>query len=323
MSQEKPSNSELPALPQRRPDRKISIMHRFVFGLTLALLSYFRILGVDRASAHLGKFLRVVGPRLRSISKRAEANLRHVYPDWDEAKIKKTTADVWENLGRTAAEYAHLDKFRVDGPEPRIFVENLSAFADEDRTQVIFVTGHFANWEVSAICANQLGIKLGIIYRATNNPLIDEMIIKKRAVASTPFQAPKGARGALALLDFLKRGLSIAILADQKLGEGMSVPFMGRDAMTPTSAARMALKYKMPIIPVTTERLKGARFRVTAHDTIHVDPSAETRGEIYRITKKINEALEQQINACPGQWLWLHRRWGKDVVAPPVAERNV
>jgi len=300
------------------------VQWRIEAGLWFMVMGLFRVLPIEQASAVGGWALRVVGP-FTSAHKTALTNIKLVFPKLSTLEAKRLALATWDNLGRIGGEFPHLrelNPYQTDGRVEICGREHLTAIIKSGKPAVL-VSGHFANWEVSAICANQLGIKLGIIYRATNNPLIDEMIIKKRAVASTPFQAPKGARGALALLDFLKRGLSIAILADQKLGEGMSVPFMGRDAMTPTSAARMALKYKMPIIPVTTERLKGARFRVTAHDTIHVDPSAETRGEIYRITKKINEALEQQINACPGQWLWLHRRWGKDLVAPPVAERNV
>jgi Kdo2-lipid IVA lauroyltransferase/acyltransferase len=313
MSETTSSDLEQPALPARRSNRRITLLHRFEFALVVSLLAFFRVIGVDLASAIAGKFMRILGPMLRSISRRAETNLRHAFPEWDDAQIKKTTADVWENLGRTGAEYAHLDRLKITGAKPRIIECGFDKLQrqDSDFQQVIFVTGHFANWEAPALCAHQLGISFGVIYRAANNPLVDELVIRKRAETMTRYQTPKGRRGARTLVAYIKQGLSLAILVDQKLSDGISVPFMGRDAMTAPAAARMALKFDIPLIPISTERLGGAYFRVTAHDAIQHTPSGELKADIFALTKKINEALERDIKALPGQWLWLHRRWGK------------
>ena len=307
-------NSSKPQLPERRSNRKVTLLHRIEFAITILLLCFFRVVGVDIASAIAGKFMRLLGPKLRSISKRAEINLRQAYPDWDEAEIKKTTADVWENLGRTGAEYAHLDHFRIDGENPRIQQKGLDIIKRPDGSyrQAIFVTGHSANWEVPALYAHQLGISFGIIYRAANNPLVDELIINKRAQTMTRFQTPKGRRGARMLVAYIKQELSLAMLVDQKLNDGISVPFMGHEAMTAPAAARLALKYDVPLVPISTQRLKGARFLVTAHDAIEYTPSGDTTEDIFALTKKINESLERTIHAEPGQWLWLHRRWPKE-----------
>lgn len=300
------------ALPERRANRPVTAGHRIEYGLMRVFLRFFRLLGVDRASAFSGRALRFIGPKLRSISRRGENNLRLIYPDWSDEKVRAVIADVWENLGRTAAEYAHLDRFHVDGEAPRIIsegVENILPVFD-DPGRAVFVSGHFANWEISGITANQLGLRFGVIYRALNNPLVDDFMIAKRARVTTRRQIPKGLAGARPMIDLLKEDISLAFLSDQKLNTGgIEVPFMGRPAMTAPAAARIALRFGLPIIPISTERLDGARFKVTTHRPIPFEPSGDLPADVAALTILINEALEKDIHARPGQWLWFHRRW--------------
>lgn len=302
------------ALPERRSNRPVTFGHYIEYALARFLIAFFRVVGVDLASFISGKVLRILGPLLRGYSRRAEENLRRAFPDWNDRQIKNTTAEVWENLGRTAAEYAHLDRLSIHGDNARILHQGFDKLRlpEGGYQQVIFVTGHFANWETPAVCARQLGINFGIIYRAANNPLVDELIIHKRADTMTRHQTPKGRRGARGLIGILSKGLSVAMLVDQKLNDGIAVPFMGRDAMTAPAAARMAFKFNVPVIPVTCERLNGARFLVTAHEQIPYAATDDKAADVYDLTKKINEALERQVTAHPGQWLWLHRRWPKE-----------
>lgn len=299
-------------LPERRSDRPVTLLHRLEFAVVVTLMSLFRILGVDRASALAGGFTRFVGPKLRSISRRGEDNLRLIFPEWDDDKIRETIKDVWENLGRTAAEYAHLDKFRVVGEDPRIICEGGEDVIRivQQSGRAIFVTGHFANWEITGVAAHQLQLRFGVIYRALNNPLIDEMIIKKRGVVMTRRQIPKGTAGARPLVDLLKDRYSIALLSDQKLNlGGIPVPFMGHTAMTSPAAARLAVRFGLPVVPIAAARIGGARFRVSVRDPIAFEPTGDLRADVEALTIKINEALEREIRARPGQWLWLHRRW--------------
>ena len=302
-------------LPARRSNRAVTIGHRLEYFFVFAVLGFFRLLPVDAASTFSGKFLRTVGPLIRPISKRGEDNLRLVFPDWTDSQVRDTIADVWENLGRTAAEYAHLDKFSVESDDPRIIadgVDNILHIFD-DPGRGVFVSGHFANWEISGITANQLGMNFGVIYRSLNNPLVDELIINKRAAVTTRRQIPKGPAGARPLVDLLKEKNCVAVLADQKLNAGgILVPFMGHLAMTAPAAARIAVRFKLPVIPISTERLNGARFRVTTHKPIDFQPTGDLLKDVEALTIMINEALERDIRARPGQWLWLHRRWPKE-----------
>ena len=303
------------ALPERRSNRPVTFGHRVEFAFVAALLRVFRLVSVDRASNLSGATMRRIGPMIRPVTKRAEANFRLIYPEWSKEKIRETIADVWENLGRTAAEYAHLEAFKTDGEDPRIVMEGVDDIMHvfDNPGRAVFVSGHFANWEISGIAANQLKLPFGVIYRSLNNPLVDELIIKKRAAVTTRRQIPKGAAGARAMIDLLKEDLSIAFLADQKLNTGgVRVPFMGHMAMTAPAAARIAVRFKLPVIPISTERLNGARFKVTTHPPIDFKPSGDLPADVETLTTKINEALEHDIRARPGQWLWFHRRWPKE-----------
>lgn len=302
-------------LPERRGNRPVTIGHRFEYVFITGVLAFFRLLPVDAASGFAGAVLRTIGPLLRPISKRGEANIRLIFPGWPEKKVRATIADVWENIGRTAAEYAHLEKFSVNGENPRIIAAGVDDILHifDDPGRGVFVSGHFANWEISGIMANQLGMKFGVIYRSLNNPLVDEYIINKRAAVTTRRQIPKGPAGARPLVDLLKDDCCVAFLADQKLNSGgINVPFMGHMAMTAPAAARLAVRFNLPVIPISTERLKGVRFRVTTHPPIAFTPSGDLLADVEALTIKINEALERDIRARPGEWLWLHRRWPKE-----------
>ncbi len=313
MSDTAPDPSQYP-LPGRRSNRPVKLSHRFEFVVFSALMGFFRLLGIDRASALCGKAMRFVGPIIRTLSRRGEDNLRMIFPDWPDEKIRATIADVWENLGRTAAEYAHLDKLHIDGDNPRIICADAEKVAKVYKThsRMVFVTGHFANWEVTGITAHQMDVPFGVVYRALNNPLIDEVIINKRAEVMTRRQIPKGMDGARPMIDLLKDNYSIAFLADQKLNTGgIPVPFMGHSAMTAPAAARLAVRFNLPVIPISNERLNGAYFKVTNHNPIAFEPTGDLHADVEALTIKINEFLERDIRARPEQWLWLHRRWGK------------
>ncbi len=301
------------ALPARRSNMPITFMHRVEYILALFLFGLFRLIGIDAASALAGGFTRTLGPMLRPISKRAEDNLAKIYPDWPPEKIRATTKEIFENLGRTAAEFAHLDKFRPFEEGGRVDVEGedkLRAIADGGGP-VIFVSGHFANWELMPITIHRSGVRYSFVYRAANNPLVDELIIKKRAQVMSRWQIPKGKRGGRGLIETMKAGRSIAMLVDQKLNDGISVPFMGHEAMTAPAAARLSLKFNAPVIPISLERVRGAHFRLIIHDPLAFSPSSDTRADISKLTAQINATLEEYIRARPGQWLWLHRRWPK------------
>ena len=336
-----------PDLPGARSNRPITFMHRIEHGAACALLGFFRLIGVDAASWLSGKGLRVVGPVLHKIHQRGDDNLQRIYPDWSGSARRSVLADVWENLGRVGGEFAHLDAFQPTWDEAqmqhqvaRLSEQNLlneterarlshykpaenariALSASDDflialakKQPAIFVTGHFANWEIMGRVCAYVDVPCAIIYRAANNSLIDELIIKRRGQSSGHWQIPKGPEGARSFIDALKQDYSLGLLVDQKFTSGPMLPFTGIDAPTAPAPARMSLNYNMPLIPVVVERTKGAHFKMIAGDAITIERSGDMSADINALTGQINAVLGQKIDENPSQWLWFHRRWGKSL----------
>ena len=265
----------------------------------------------ERASNIGAWVMRRIGPRL-SQHKVAVDNLTYAYPDWDEVKIKSTALEAWESAGRTAGELPHLHRIDPYSKDGRVEVVN-AAGLDAIRTSAkgaVLISGHFANWEVMAAAICNRPVDCLVTYRAINNPHIDRRLNKVRRNYGIGVLTPKGL-GTRSLMTALKAGRAVALLNDQKFREGLAIPFFGRDAMTAPGPARLAMKFDVPIIPLSTVRLGPARFRVTVHDPIVPknigDPSETLKATVTEITAFI----EARVRENPGQWFWMHRRWPK------------
>ena len=268
----------------------------------------FGCLPLDTASALGGAVARWIGPRL-GISHRARRNLRAAMPELAPAQIERIIRGMWDNLGRVAAEYPHLRHIRVFEAGGRVEtcgLNHLDAALAAGRRVVIF-GGHLANWEIAALAAGQYGLDIAQIYRAANNPLVDRMIARLRG--GTGELIPKGAVASRRAVAALRRGGHVSLLADQKLNDGIAVPFFGRDAMTAPAIARLALQFACPIVPVRVERLVGARFRFTVEPPLAIADTGDTAADVQAAMTRVNAVIEAWARARPEQWLWLHRRW--------------
>ena len=278
------------------------------------LFALLKALSIDAASAFGGWVARAIGPRL-GVSKRARQNLARAFPEKSPAEIGALVREVWDNLGRTAAEYPHLAGLRIyprDGREPDGRVEVRGA-EHVDRAlatgkPLIFFAAHQANWEMSAMAALQYGVPLNLVYRPANNPWVDRQFHAPRRDRSASL-IPKGADGARQTVTLLRQGRHLGMLLDQKMNDGIPVPFFGRPAMTAAAPAQLALKFDCPLLPIQVERLGGVRFRVTVHPPLDIARSGDRHADILAIMTRINALFEDWIRQRPGQWLWLHNRW--------------
>jgi KDO2-lipid IV(A) lauroyltransferase len=246
-----------------------------------------------------------------SPSRRAERNLRYVYPGIEPAEMARIIAGAWDNFARIGPDYWHLAEFR-DPAAGRLEVvggEHLDALRDDGRPGILF-GGHLANWEMIALAARRHDLPLAVVYREFNNPLIDAYV--RRIQRSSGVELiRKGRAGARRLQEVLRGGGHTMMLVDVRLNEGISVPFLGRPAMTPPALAHLALKFDAPIVPVRVERIDGARFRVTVHPPLEAPADDDRRAAAYAVMAQVNAHLEAWIRARPEQWLWFHQRWGK------------
>ncbi len=292
--------------------RKAKLQHYPEAAVFFAVIALFRALGLERASAFGGWLTRTIGPRIKA-SDRARRNLALVMPELSSDEVEDIVYKMWDNLGRTAGEYAHLDKFTAAGTNAHIELvgEEIFNSVRAEGKGAIMVSGHFANWELMPLALRERGGRGAEIYRAPNNPFIDNWLIRQRSTHIFPVQIPKGAEGGRPLLKVIRAGQDVAMLVDQKMNDGIPVPFFGLEAMTPPAAAALSLRYKVPIIPARMERLKGTKFRLIVHEPPVLASTGDMNMDIYNLSVWLNEFLEKAIRERPEQWLWLHQRWGK------------
>ncbi|MGC8534278.1 MAG: lysophospholipid acyltransferase family protein [Rhizomicrobium sp.] len=288
------------------------LRYRAEAALFFAFMRAFRLLPVDAASA-LGGF---IGRHLLAhtpIDQRARHNLEAAFPDKSPQELAGIRKEMWDNLGRTIAEYPHLDAFRMYGDDPRIIVEGLEhvRFAQQTGKGIIFLSGHFANWEILPITAADYGLEGGSVYRPVNNPYVDAWTVAQRTSNGPKHVISKGPQGTRRIFSLLRQAKAIFMLVDQKTNEGIPAQFFGRMAMTTPAPAVLALKVGAILLPTTNERLKGARFKVTVHPPIVAVASDDHGRDVLNLTQQINDVIEAVIRRRPSQWLWIHRRWPK------------
>ena len=299
----------------RRPDTVLQRAQAAALGGLVRVLRWLPPV----AASNLGGWLaRSVGPLL-SVSGIADANLRAALPELGAAERRRIIRAVWDNLGRTCAELPHLSSFRrtEHGPGWELLGgEHIQELRDTG-TPALFFSGHFGNWEMVLPIASQLGIPVAGFYRAASNGAVDRLVqgMRHQALGAGVSMFAKGGQGARAALSHLDHGGSLGLLVDQKMNDGIAVPFFGRLAMTAPALAQFALRFQRPVIPVRVVRLGPARFRMVCEAPLVVGPTGSKRDDLYALTLAVNGTLERWIRADPASWLWLHRRWPKPAAA--------
>jgi KDO2-lipid IV(A) lauroyltransferase len=278
----------------------------------MAAYGLFRLLPLDWASWLGGWIARTIGPHLRP-SETARDNLAMALPELSVAERERILNGVWDNLGRVAGEFPHVARFAIDGPGARIevvgaeHVENLR----DDGKPGLFVSGHLGNWEITPHASDHYRLPFALIYRSANNPWVEALFRRARG-ASRGEMLTKGNAGAKRALELLRGGGHLAMLVDQKMNDGIAVPFFGRDAMTAPALAQFAYRYECPVVPARVIRLKGAHFRVEVLPPMFLERTGDRQADILAFMTRINALLEGWIREHPDQWLWLHRRWPRD-----------
>jgi len=284
------------------------IRHIFeALGLLLGL-AVLRLLTPDAAS-NLGGFIcRNLGPRVGA-SDRARRNLRLAMPELSKDRIEEIVTGMWDNLGRTFAEYPHLGRI-ADPKSGRVTLPDTKVMTGLGKAghAGILCSAHLANWEILPVAAALNGIEMMSIVREPNNPLVRATLDRIRGVAGGR-RTPKGGAGAKESIKALRDGKILALLFDQKLNRGLSIPFFGVEAMTTAAPAQLALRFRCPLVLIRIERTGPARFRLTALEPLTLPDSGDKQRDAVHVMSQMNAILEDWIRARPEQWLWLHRRW--------------
>ncbi|MBT3370630.1 MAG: lauroyl acyltransferase [Rhodospirillaceae bacterium] len=293
---------------------KHPVRYRLELYLAQLFWALFAALPVAMASSLGGALGGLVG-RLPPLARRAERNLQLAMPELSQPERTAIIAGVWQNLGRTLGELPHLRDFTLteDPPGPGqiqlVGGEKLLAHVGQARGAILF-GGHLANWELMPVVVAGHAEAAHVVYRAPNNPLIDKWLqdFRKGIALSTLAKGPAAARG---LLSALKGGQSVGMLVDQKMNDGIAVPFFGLPAMTAPALAQLALRQDIAVLPMRCERLDGTAFRMTVMDPLPHIKSGDHKADVAAMMGQVNDLLEGWIRERPEQWLWLHHRWPK------------
>ncbi len=284
--------------------------------LTVGLLSAIKHTDRKRMANFAGALMRRIGPRLKE-HRIGREQLRAAFPEKSDAEIEKILAGVWDNLGRIAIEFAHLDEFCVEGfgrqtKDIITYPPELQARYDwimKSGKAAIGFAAHLANWELPGIGAKLIGVKSAVLYRRPNIDAIDDVIIKLREPLMGEL-IPTGLDAPVRLGRLLQEGVHVGMLADQHYTRGVAVNFFGRPCLANPLIAMLARQTELPIYGMRVVRKPdGNSFWGEISAPVEPVRGADGRVDIKGTMQAITSVIETWIRQYPEQWLWLHRRW--------------
>ena len=283
-----------------------SLKYFIQFLIIFTLFIAFKILGLKFSSYISGKIVSFFGPFFRS-KNLIQSNILKALPNLNKNEIKAISKMMWNNYGRILAEYMFIKKFRMSKIKNNIEIigQKKLDMIKENNEPVIFISGHFNNFELMAMHLEKSGINLAAIYRPLNNKFLNFIMEKIRKKYICKNQIKKGISGTKQLLSFFKKKTSIALMIDQRVSQGVRSNFFRHEAFTTTIPAQFVKKFKCKIVPIYIERTQGVNFKLTIHDPLEYS-NTET---IESITLSLNALLEKMILKNPDQWIWSHNRW--------------
>jgi Kdo2-lipid IVA lauroyltransferase/acyltransferase len=282
------------------------IKYFFEFLIISSLFIIYKFLGLKISSYISGKLFETFGPIFRS-KNLIKTNIQRAFPKINPSKVKTITKEMWNNYGRTLSEYMFLKGFRRNQFNLNINIIGKEIFEKikQEKTPVIFVSGHFSNFELMAMEIEKSGVNLSAVYRPLNNIFLNVLMEKIRKKYICKNQIKKGTSGVRELLRLYKKGYSIALMIDQRVSQGVRSKFFDGEAFTTTIPAQFIKKFNCKVVPISIERHNGANFNIKVEKPIEFSNNFSTEN----ITRELNIWLEKAILKNPGQWIWSHDRW--------------
>jgi len=284
--------------------KKIIYLIQFLFVSIFFII--FKLLGYKLAS-NLGAFIgSLFGPIFRS-KKIINENIKNLYPGINKIDLEKIKNEMWKNYGRIFADYMSIKNFRQSKLDQYLKIEGKEIFEEikKNKEQVIFVSGHFNNFELMAMEIEKSGIDIAAIYRPLNNIFLNKIMERIRRKYICKYQIKKGISGAREIIKLYKKGFSIALMIDQRVSEGIKLNFFGKPAFTTTIPAQLVKKFNCKIVPIYIERINKFSYKMTINSPIKF----EKNQSIEDISGELNVWLEKMISNQPDQWIWSHNRW--------------
>ena len=285
--------------------RQIKYFIQFIIIIFLFLI--FRILGLKNSRIISSFIFKKLGSFFRS-NNISLNNLSIAFSNFSENEKKEIIKQMWANYGKIFSEYMFIKKFRKNLEfSNKIQVENQEELEKikHDGDPVIFISGHFNNFELMAMHIEKSKIDLAAVYRPLNNNFLNPIMerIRKRYICKK--QVKKGISGTKEILKEFKNGTSIALMIDQRVSEGVECNLFGKTALTTTIPAQFIKKFNASVVPIYIERLENENFKLKILKKIKFSAKIS----VFEITNQLNEVLEKMIKSNPDQWIWTHNRW--------------
>ncbi len=274
---------------------------------SLIIYSFFligKLIGLKLSRKLFGYMFKKLGPVFKS-KKIITQNLKIFSNNISKNEIEKISFEMWENYGKTFIEYVFLNIFKKKDTHIEILGEENLINILENKKPVIFISGHFANYELMSMEITKKQIKLATIYRPLNNFFLNPFMeyLRKKYVCKNQIQ--KGIKGVRKAIEYLKNDYSVALMIDQRVSEGEKINFFGKQAFTTTLPAQLAIKFNLGIVPVFIERKKNEKFTIEFFREIKSSSYKDKK----ELTEKLNDVLEKMIKRNPSHWIWTHNRW--------------
>ena len=263
-----------------------------------------KLVGLKLSRIIFSTIFKLVAPAFKS-KKIIDKNLSIFASEVPNIDKNQIISEMWKNYGMTFIEYMFLNTFRKNSSHIEIKGNENLNIASSKKKPLIFVSGHFANFELMSMEITKRNIKLATIYRPLNNIFLNPFmeILRKKFICKN--QIKKGLNGVRDAIEYIKNDFSIALMIDQRVSEGEKINFYKKPALTTTLPAQLALKYKLSIIPVFIQRKSNSKFILEFQNEI----KSEDFHDKLELTKKLNEVLEKMVMRNPTQWIWTHNRW--------------
>ena len=282
------------------------IKYFFQFFFVILLLIIFKIIGLNLSRIMASKLFSIFGPFFRS-KKVIEKNISFAFPKEDKKVKKIIINNMWKSYGKILAEYVFIKYFRKEESEKFLEIKGQEILEEIklSRKPVIFISGHFDNFELMAMHIEKSGVDLAAIYRPLNNNFLNPLMenIRKKYICRK--QIKKGISGTKEILKYFKSGTSVALMIDQRVSQGIKSLLFEKEAFTTTIPGQFVKKFNCKIVPIYIERKKDEKFLLEIMRPI----SFNDNQTIENITLKLNQLLEEMIIRNPNQWIWSHNRW--------------
>ena len=267
-----------------------------------------KIIGLNLSRKLFSSIFNLLGSHIKS-EKIINDNLEKFLGHQNENIKKDIKSKMWANYGKTFVEYLFLKKFKSTNSHIEIKGEEILRNIQKNNKPVIFVSGHFANFELMSMELTKRNIKLATIYRPLNNFFLNPFMefLRKKYICAN--QIKKGMAGVKESINYIKNNYSIALMIDQRVSEGKKLPFFEHRALTTTMPAQIALKFNLDIVPIYINRKSNNNFKIEIYEPIKNFKTENTEINKLNISIKLNKILEDMISKDPSQWIWTHNRW--------------